>query len=248
MVPYVDYLWQADLLTIKNISRKNKGYEYLLTVIDVLSRFAFVEPIKKKTGKCVADAFRKIVSSSKRQPNYLQTDQGLEFFNSNLNQFLSKHNIYHFHNHSPLKAAMIERFNRTLMNKLYKYFTFTGDYKFLNNLQDFVSSYNQTIHSTIKIAPADVNKYNQLDVWLQSYKDVIQSTSRNPVFKVGDFVRLRIPKSTFWKGYRPQFSQNLYSVSEVVSSKPITYKLTDPSGASVLGTFYQQELSKVPQR
>jgi transposase InsO family protein len=81
MVPHVDYLWQADLVTVKNISGKNKGYEYLLTVIDVLSRFAFVEPIKKKTGKYVVEALKKIFSTSRRKPKYLQTDEGLEFFN-----------------------------------------------------------------------------------------------------------------------------------------------------------------------
>jgi hypothetical protein len=138
MVPRVDYLWQADLITVKNISRKNKGNQYLLTVIDVLSRFAFVEPIKRKTGRYVVEALMKILSSSGRKPKYLQTDQGLEFLNSNVNDLLNKQDITHFHNHSPLKAAMVERFNRTLMNKLYKFFLHTEDYKYLHHLQDFV--------------------------------------------------------------------------------------------------------------
>jgi hypothetical protein len=150
-----------------------------------------------------------------------------------------------FHNHSSLKAAMVERFNRTLMNKLYKFFVYTKDYKYLDHLQDFVSAYNHTIHSTIKLAPVDVNKYNELDVWLESYKDVIATAHRRPVFEKGDLVRLRIPKSTFWKGYKPQYSENLYSVSDVLRSKPVTYKLEDYRGTAVLGTFYRQELSKV---
>jgi len=246
--PYVDYLWQADLITVKKISKQNKGYHYLLTVIDVLSRFAFVRPVKRKTASDVAAAFESILSESGRKCRKLQTDEGLEFFNSKFKAICNKHNILHFHNFSPLKAAMVERFNRTLMTKMYKMFLAKSNYRYIEDLQNLVQAYNHTVHSSTKYQPCDVNKFNALDVWLNSNKKNINSNSTKSKLRVGDTVRIKVGKSLFEKGYTNNFSDSLYTIDSIRDTKPLTYKICTKSNQPVDGIFYVQELSRVNTR
>ena len=243
--PHVDYCWQADLIDVSKFARSNGGNHFLLTVICTLSRFAFVKPLKRKTGTCVREAFASIFLDSGRVPKYLQTDRGNEFDNKQVRDLLLVNNIVLFHNHSPLKAAMIERFNRTLMMRLNKFFTKTGKTRYLDDLQNIVKSYNLTEHSSTKLAPGNVSIYNQMDVWLESNKDLIQRKHRRAKYKEGQYVRIKINKPIFTKGYSCAFSDELYRICEVVNSRPITYKLIANDGTKILGIFYENEMSPV---
>ena len=109
MVFGIDEQWTADLIKVINITKYNRGYRYLLTVVDVFSKHAWVEPIKNKTGKTVTEAFEKILKQC-RTAIQLQTDDGKEFFNKTF-QTLMKHNIYHFSTSGDTKASVVERFN-----------------------------------------------------------------------------------------------------------------------------------------
>jgi len=80
MVFGIDEQWTADLVEVTNIAKYNRGYRYLLTVVDVFSKHAWVQPVKSKTGKAVTDAMAKI-SKGGRTPTNLQTDEGKEFYN-----------------------------------------------------------------------------------------------------------------------------------------------------------------------
>jgi len=122
--PAINYLWQCDLIIMSKFSRFNKGYKYILTCIDVLRQYAYALPIRTKTGSDIVDAFSKIFESENK-PKYLTCDQGTEFFNRKFQAFLNVNNIRIYQNHSELKAAMVERFNRTLMMRIQKYFEFS---------------------------------------------------------------------------------------------------------------------------
>ena len=122
MVHSVDEQWQADLVDMREFSKQNDQYNYLLTVIDCFSRFAWVVKLKSKTGKEVTEAFRQIFLDTGRVPLKLQTDDGLEFYNHNMKELLDTKNllgstpsvcIKHFSTYSDKKAAIVERFNRT---------------------------------------------------------------------------------------------------------------------------------------
>jgi len=241
----VDYCWQADLIDISKYSRLNKGTKYLLTVIDTLSRFAFVKPLRKKDGKSVTESFKELILNSNRKPKFIQTDEGKEFFNKQFYNLLKEQDIKLFHNHSPLKAAMVERFNRTLMTRLQKVFTYRKTNVYYDILQEVVDSYNESKHRIIECSPRSVNKYNQMDVWFRSNKDVLMMKHQKPKLKSGDFVRIKINKALFRKGYSPTFTDEIYKISETHNSKPMTYSIMDNSGEKVLGIFYPQELSKV---
>ena len=119
---YLDHIWQADLVDLQAISKENRGHSYILTVIDVLSRYAFAVPLKNKTGLSIIQAFKKIFSLSKRKPKKIHTDYGTEFYNKSFKDFLRDNKIILYSTSSDTKASIVERFNRTLKSKMYKYF------------------------------------------------------------------------------------------------------------------------------
>jgi hypothetical protein len=218
---------------------------YLLTVIVVLSRFAFVKPLKNKQASSTAVAFQEIFEETGRKPKFLQTDQGLEFAGK-CKQFLKAENVVLFHNHSELKAAMVERFNRTLMLRISKYLTFTKTNRFIDMLQDFVNSYNNAEHRVIQQTPSSVNQFNAMSVWMKTYgKSETQKSTLKPKLQKGTFVRCKIVKPGFSKGYTMTFTNEVFQLREIVNSKPITYLLSHSNGEEIGGVFYDAELSEV---
>ena len=78
----------TNLIEVQSIAKQNKGYRYLLTVIDVLSKYAWVQSLKKKTGRDVTEAFRRVLTQAEgRKPLKLQTDAGKEFYNGTFQEF-----------------------------------------------------------------------------------------------------------------------------------------------------------------
>jgi len=125
-----DDLWQADIVEMHLYSRFNKGYNYILTVVDMLSKYACI-PLKSKSGSEMANAITEIIRKSGRHPKNLQTDMGKEFYNANVQQLINKHDINHYSTYlySVMKASVVERFNCTLKNDMWKMFTLNGNYK-----------------------------------------------------------------------------------------------------------------------
>jgi len=119
---YVD-LWQADIVEMLLYSRFNRGHHYILTVIDMLSKYAWAVPLKSKAGNETAEVIARIIRESERCPKNLQTDIGKEFYNADVQRLVKKHGINHYSTYSVLKASVIERFNRTLKNNMWKMFT-----------------------------------------------------------------------------------------------------------------------------
>ena len=116
----IDEQWAADLIEVINIAKYNRGYRYLLTVVDVLSKHAWVQPVKSKTGKAVTDAFEKILKG-RRKPINLQTDDDNKTFQG----LMKRKGIHHF------SASVVERFNRTLKKRMYRYFTVKNTLSYL---------------------------------------------------------------------------------------------------------------------
>ncbi|CAB3996257.1 integrase core domain-containing [Paramuricea clavata] len=184
-----------------------------------------------------------------RYPKVVQFDEGKEFYNNGVKALLEKHDI---HNFSTLltgkKAAVVERFNRTLKTRMWKYFTeqqfTTKSRKWIDVLDNFVASYNHSKHRTIGMKPADVNETNKDKVWVKLYGYPL-SHFPEPKFKVGDRVRDQIYRDTFVKGYTPNYTDDVYVVSEVFRGDPNMYKLIDPDDddREIQGRFYEHELS-----
>ena len=129
MVHAVDEQWQADLCDMQQLAKFNSGYRYILTIIDILSRFGWAKPLKSKKGPEVTQAFQTIFNQSKRIPQRIQTDQGKEFENQHVDALMKKYNIEMFSIKSAYKAALVERWNRTLKEQIWKYFTAWNTHK-----------------------------------------------------------------------------------------------------------------------
>ena len=157
----IDHQWQADLVDLAKLCSYNKGFKYLLTCIDVLSRYAWVVPLKDKTGKTLKDAFH-VIFKSGRRPIRLQTDKGTEFTNRVFQKFLKEHDVHFYTTYNEeTKASIVERFNRTLKTKMWKYFAHRETLTYVEVLSEMVASYNHTVHRTIGIPPAEVTWDNQ---------------------------------------------------------------------------------------
>ena len=113
----INHQWAADLADMKNLIRYNKGVKYLLTVVDVLSKYAWVVHMKNKTGAEQKRAFESVLKEG-RKPLRLQTDKGSEFCNKSFQEYLKQQKINHFNTQSDTKASVVEKFNKTLKQSI----------------------------------------------------------------------------------------------------------------------------------
>ena len=140
-----DEQWVADLVDVSSLKKWNKGYRFSLTVVDVLSKYTWAVPLKNKTGKSVTDAFQRILKDSKgRQPLRLQTDVGKESYNQTLQKFLKDKGIAHFSTHGDSKAVVVERWNCTLKESMYRMFAGLNTLTYFDRLPMLVRGYNVT--------------------------------------------------------------------------------------------------------
>ena len=238
----IGHQWQADLVDVSRISKYNKGIKFLLTCIDVFSRKAWVVPLKDKTASTLVAAFQSI---SDPLPMRLQTDKGTEFINRKVQTWLKEHRVDFFTTENEdIKASMVERFNRTLKSKLWRYFTKNNTLTYLDVLHAVVNTYNHTPHRSIGMAPLDVNDKTLGRVWYRLYGDS-PSEYESPDLNEGDSVRISKARRVFKKGYLPQWTEEIFTVFKVQATHPPTFLLKDYDGEKLKGSFYAQELQKV---
>ena len=116
---------------------------------------------------------------------------------------------------------IVERFNRTLKTKMWKYFTHNHTYSYIDVLDQLLHSYNHTYHSSIKRAPADVTSENQNDVWFTLYGKMVNTKKKRCVFNIGNTVRVSKHKLIFEKGYETNWTEELFIVTECVPRNPL---------------------------
>ena len=165
---FKDNIWGVDLADTRLLSKRNKGIKYLLCAIDLFSKYAFVVPVKDKKGISIINAFNKTINQSNRKPNKIWVDQGGEFYNHVFKRWLSSNDIIMYSSFNEGKSVVVERFIRTLKNKLYKNMTATGKNVYFDVLDDAVNEYNNTKHNTIKMKPKDVKNDNNR-VYIDEY-------------------------------------------------------------------------------
>ena len=242
----IDEQWQMDLADMSRIHRKNDNYRYILTCIDILSRYAWARPLKTKQGPEVAKAIEDIFQSSQRQPKRLQTDQGTEFYNASVKRLLERYDIELFSVKSPKKCALVERWNRTLKSKIWKYFTSKNTYKWLEVLPKIVHAYNHHKHRIIKMRPVDVTTENAMIVWERLYGKDERNKRTIKNINAGDMVRISKVKGQFEKGYLPNWSREEFFVNKINDKfLPSMVTLKDHHGETIEGNFYKDEIQKI---
>lgn len=242
-------LWQADLSDMKSYSNENKGFNYILCVIDVFSKYAYARSIKKKNSKTIKESFESIFKEANTTPTHIQSDKGTEFVSKDVQLYLKSKNINYYTTNNPdIKASIVERFQRTLKMKMWRYFTHRNTHKYIDCLQDLMYSYNHSFHSSIRMCPCDVNSSNIMTVWTNLYERTKneKSVALHPKFNVGDHVRITKYKHIFQKGYESNWSDEIFVVSSVIFRTPRrVYTIKDLQGEEITGTFYERELQKV---
>ena len=167
----------------------------------------------------------------------------MEFLNKSVQALLRKRGVHHFSTHNAeTKASIVERFNRTLKTRMWRYFTKVQTWRYIDVLPDLVRTNNDTRHRSIGMAPSQVNARNQEKVWQRLYGHAGKGV---PKFNVSDRVRVSKYKGTFEKGYETNWSEEVFTVHEVHPSEPPVYRLRDDLGDVLDGTFYELELQKV---
>ncbi len=237
-------LFQLDLVILPQLKEYNDDYQYLLTMIDCFSRKAYVEPLKYKTAAATLDAFKKILTTLEKKPVRIQTDGGGEFRGVFLD-FLNKNNIKYYTTYSPIKCAIVERFNRTLLSIIYKYFTFKKSLRYIDVLHKIVDNYNNSRHRTLGLAPNQVNELNENIIWKKLYSKYLYDKKSKFDFEIGEPVLITKYKNIFYKGYKQNWKQEIFYIAHRLRTRPITYILKDKSGETILGSFYSQELQKI---
>ena len=116
---FKDNIWGADLADMQLISKFNKGFRFLLCVIDIFNKYTWVVPLKDKKGVSIVDAFQNILYDSDRKTNKIWVDKGSEFYNNSIKKWLKDNDIEMYSIHNEGKSVVTERFIRTLKTKIY---------------------------------------------------------------------------------------------------------------------------------
>ena len=186
---FKDNIWGADLADMALISKFNKEIKYLLCVIDLFSRYAWVIGLKNKKGESIVEGFKKILSSG-RKPNKIWVDHGSEFYNNKFKSFLKENDIEIYSTFNEGKSVVAERFIKTLKNETYKHMTYIGKNVYFNVLDDIVKKYNNTVHSSIKMKPKHVEAKGFPES--KGFPEYVEeSNEKDPKFKVGDHVKIQ---------------------------------------------------------
>ena len=242
----IDDSWQADLTDFRSLKKRNKGFTFILCVIDVFSKYGWLVALKDKSAPSIIKGFETIFKGTTRRPTRLFSDKGKEFINQSFQKFLKQHDIKFIHTHNPdIKCAIVERWQRTIKTKLFKYFTANDTENYTDGVLDkIVYSYNHSYHRSIKMKPVDVTPDRVLEVYNNLYGKMKNKNTKTK-FKIGDHVRISREKSQSAKGYTTNWSDEIFKIVQVIHHALPVYRLEDLDSDPIEGTFYEMELQKV---
>ena len=240
--------FMADLIEYprRNTKQINRGYVYILILVDCFTKRIWAAPMKNKTKEASADAFNSILKNFDEFPNHIITDGGLEFFNSSVYNLFKTYGINHFKlpTRTKWKTSIAERAIQTIKSRLEKIFDKRGNRRWIDVLDDIIANYNRTPHRSIGMAPLDVSNENRDEVYKRLYpKAGITVVCK---LKIGDKVRKIRDKELFDKGYTKKWSDEIYKIKESRQSNTVCwYIITDLNDKEVPGIWYYYQLKLV---
>ena len=213
-VYHIDDIWSLDILDLKDYGPdNNRGYRYVLVIIDIFSKYGWTVLLKNKNAQTIKDSSENILISSKRSPNLIESDRGKEFYNNISQDFLNKNNIKLYSRNRLYGAVFAERFNRTIRDLLKKPVFEQGDGKWIDVLQAITKQYNNRVHSSTKLTPIQASlKKNEGYV----YKNLLDKRKKiKPKYEIGDLLRTADIKKTFSKSDTTNWFYKLYKITEI---------------------------------
>ena len=239
-------IFMGDLIeyTQSDYKHANRGYVYILVLIDVFTKMVYARPLKKKDKFKTSLAMDSILQNLDHLPNTLITDEGLEFYNKNVREVLDRYAIHHYSIKTKMKASVVQRFNRTLKTKLERYFVANKTKNWVDVLDQFISNYNNTPHRTIGMAPSEVTDSNASGVFKKIFPDI--HLVAKPRLSKGDHVRVLREKTIFEKGYVQSWSDEIYQIYDVKQAAGrVWYKISTLYGEVLPSIKYYWELNLV---
>ena len=248
------YQFACDLIEIRrpDIVVRNAGHKYILTVLDQFSRRAVTAGLKAKSGPATEAAFRSVIPKLRKSlpPYGMNSDLGGEFHNRHVKRLFLREDFHLFESSGETHTAIVERFNRTLQTVLYRHFDTNNTFNWIDHLEDLTEGYNNTVHSSLGVAPNDVDLENFDPVYEKLYSKYLRVVRKKPKLKVDDMVRLNVLHTVFGKSYEETFSYKVYYVDSVTYPDggvyPM-YKIRDLRGEMLPSRYYYHELKKIPK-
>ena len=202
---YKDECWSIDLIDRSNLSKYNKNYKFIFTIIDNHTKYAWAIPLKDKSGKGTTIALKSLIEKEKRKPQKVWSDRGKEFYNTTFLHYLKEQNIQIYSTNSDLKAVFVERFNRTLLDLIKEPMYIEGKGSWLNHLDAALQKYNNRVHTTTKMTPFEMSFKSAIPrSHARSFANLIPNINKlhtaSPKFQVGDFVRVPDKRNIYSKG------------------------------------------------
>lgn len=255
--------WQVDLVDLSNLSGFNKKQKWLLTCIDLFSKYAYVKTTPNKSGKRISYAMDSILSKlpKKHIPSVIQTDRGSEF-QGEFNKIMKKYKIKHIFStpYKPSTQGAVERFNGTIKRLLFSYMSNNKTKTYINVLEDIVDNYNSSIHRATGVSPKNIvdgiSKEEQQKInnkISKAQRSLILEERNLPIIRKGDYVRIALESinktvrkdANFRKKFLKQWTARIYQVDKVTRPKvgrPM-YIINDPKLDK--GEFYRDEIQLI---
>ena len=211
-----------DIYDMSKYKNSNKGYKYLLVLIDVFTRKVFARPMKNKNNDDVFDSLTDIFEEYK--PGSITSDSDSTFLSDEIQNLLNENDIVHdvviaSNDHRVL--GIVDRFALNIKTTLTKLFLRNNNSIWIDLIDDVINKYNNTPHSSIEdLTPNEAtHPIYQADLAiLNKYKNINKKYKSE--FLPGDKVRIRLNKQ-FRKGTEPRYSDEVYIV-ENINGKRIT--------------------------
>ena len=243
-------LFQADVVffTDPDMVKVNSGYRYMFTCIDCFTKMAWVFPLKSNNCESVMNSFKNILSTCGQKPERLNSDRGSELICKKFTKYLAEQKIHHYLSYSLRKCPIVERFNLTIQNILYKIMAQKRSLSWSSFIDQAMTIYLNRKHSTIGMSPLAAEKtknHKEVRTNLLKYFHKRGFKKKKAKFSIGDTVRIWSKRRTFQRGYDESYSKEYFTIYDVKTNLPVPrYLIKDSKGDNITGSFFEDELVK----
>ena len=254
-----NYQWDSDTANMVSYQKHNDNYSYFTVFIDIFTRYLFTFPLKTLTGVEMVGVMQEVMEKQQTKPKILRTDQGSEYKNKEVERFLSQEKIKHVFTYYETKANYAERVIKTIKLKIFKHFTAKETYRWIDELENITSAYNNSKHRTIKMTPTEAKGVNNYVLWRNQYHNISTEGNgnnqfiktkrlktkpfRNFKYKGGDRVKISFLKEKFDREYSQKWSTEVFTVIDRKFNQGFPmYILKDYKNDIIKSYFYEPEL------